>query len=565
MKKVLTLLLALILLLSLCSCSENAVTSTDPQRTDPPAADHTDPPTSTSSDTTQHPTSGGTEDITPPTDAPSNATSNEGPTDSPPTEGPTDVPSNAPTVAPTEGPTDAPSAEAPTDAPASCIHSYKDATCTEPKTCSKCGATEGDAAGHSHKDATCTEPKACSKCGATEGDAAGHRYKDATCTEPKTCAKCGHALGVTLPHNYQNRTCTSCGSRELGYGLWQAYKLVGDTLEIIELSSSGPNGGMSEHIYLDITSNIEQVQQAIEYGSSTIKYQGKTYIRYTAAGNLFYYEDIEENSITVRFDQNKFTLQRKSPNQLVVTEVIGCNWPGIVPDMIFTYQLYSIKEGCATGHNWAEATCTTPKTCTKCEATQGKAEGHNWSEATCTAPKACGKCGTTEGTALGHTLTEICERCDAINSGYRSFASSKWAYTIYESGDIFMEYTLRTCGFSTAAGWPMALEVTRYTPIETFAAKEGTDVDAIKQQVAAGIYPPLKIKNGTECICETLISDCSITAKDSQDAVYLDIYNYATGGTYSAYMVRTGLAEFTVTGGNFSKLPVGTRLIYAGS
>lgn len=74
-------------------------------------------------------------------------------------------------------------------------HDWKDATCTEPKTCSKCGETEGDPLGHEWKDATCTEPKTCSRCGATEGQAAGHKWKEANCTTPKTCTVCGKTEG----------------------------------------------------------------------------------------------------------------------------------------------------------------------------------------------------------------------------------------------------------------------------------------------------------------------------------------------------------------------------------
>ena len=61
-------------------------------------------------------------------------------------------------------------------------HEWKDATCTEPKTCTVCGQTEGEPAGHEWKDATCTEPKTCSKCGLTEGEAAGHDWGEPTYT-----------------------------------------------------------------------------------------------------------------------------------------------------------------------------------------------------------------------------------------------------------------------------------------------------------------------------------------------------------------------------------------------
>ncbi|MCM1224201.1 MAG: hypothetical protein NC548_58090 [Lachnospiraceae bacterium] len=48
-------------------------------------------------------------------------------------------------------------------------------------------------------------------------------------------------------------------------------------------------------------------------------------------------------------------------------------------------------------HEWAEATCTAPKTCNKCEATEGAALGHTWVDATFSEPKTCSVCGATEG------------------------------------------------------------------------------------------------------------------------------------------------------------------------
>ncbi len=122
---------------------------------------------------------------------------------------------------PTEDPTTAPTTSSTVTTPTTstqCSHTYKDATCTAPKTCSKCGKTSGSATGHSYKNATCTAPKTCTKCGATTGNAAGHSYKDATCTAPKTCTKCGATTGNAAGHSYKNatctapKTCTKCGA-----------------------------------------------------------------------------------------------------------------------------------------------------------------------------------------------------------------------------------------------------------------------------------------------------------------------------------------------------------------
>ena len=111
-----------------------------------------------------------------------------------------------------------------------CIsHDWQEATCENPRTCAKCGKTEGEALGHKWKSATCTNPKTCSICGKTEGDVLGHKWKDATCTEEQICSVCGvhgnPALGhepgdweikneATTSHpGTKIRTCIRCGEQ----------------------------------------------------------------------------------------------------------------------------------------------------------------------------------------------------------------------------------------------------------------------------------------------------------------------------------------------------------------
>lgn len=105
MKRILLVLLAFVMLLSLCACGN---------------------------DDTQTPDSTGAIETT------------QVPTDEP-TTAPTDEPTTPPTQAPTEAPT-----TPPTTQPAVCSHSWKDATCSAPKTCSVCGATTGSTAQHTY-------------------------------------------------------------------------------------------------------------------------------------------------------------------------------------------------------------------------------------------------------------------------------------------------------------------------------------------------------------------------------------------------------------------------------
>lgn len=86
----------------------------------------------------------------------------------------------------------------------------------------------------------------------------------------------------------------------------------------------------------------------------------------------------------------------------------GCSheWANATCEMPKTCSLCGETEGEAGGHIWQEAGCTVPRTCTACAATEGEATGHSWEEATCQAPRTCSVCAATEGEAAGHILSD---------------------------------------------------------------------------------------------------------------------------------------------------------------
>ena len=85
-----------------------------------------------------------------------------------------------------------------------CIsHEWKEATCTEPKVCTKCGKTEGDALGHTWVEATCAEPKHCSVCGETEGEPLEHTLTEANYQQAATCEVCGATVGEPLQPEFE--------------------------------------------------------------------------------------------------------------------------------------------------------------------------------------------------------------------------------------------------------------------------------------------------------------------------------------------------------------------------
>lgn len=85
-------------------------------------------------------------------------------------------------------------------------------------------------------------------------------------------------------------------------------------------------------------------------------------------------------------------------------------------------------EGEALGHEWEDATCEEPETCSVCGETDGKALGHKWEDATCEEPKTCKVCDKTEGEALGHEWAgdsfkapKVCKVCQTEGEPIQSW------------------------------------------------------------------------------------------------------------------------------------------------
>ena len=267
MKKLFAILLALVLVLSLCACKKTAP-ETDPTGTSQSQTGSTDESTGEtgSTDTT------GTTDTTDTTDGTGDA-----------------APDNSGDATPT------------------CTHDWKAATCTAPKTCAKCKATEGSAAGHNWKDATCTTPKTCATCGATEGAAAGHTYTDGTCTA------CGAAHAV----------------KDFEGELWQAYILFpaedeyGEQLERATLEPDH-EGTFTYRDFFEKNPHDEMVMDEDVYN-------GKTYYNYSfsAAMGGFEYEALANGNVKVDFVWGNGTvieLKKETESKFVVVASTNANY-----------------------------------------------------------------------------------------------------------------------------------------------------------------------------------------------------------------------------------------------
>lgn len=89
---------------------------------------------------------------------------------------------------------------------AECAHEWVDATCKEPKHCSKCGETEGTSLDHVWAEATFAAPKTCTLCGETEGERTQSYFEEHGVEVPDAPVSCtvdGLIYNGDNPQEYQ--------------------------------------------------------------------------------------------------------------------------------------------------------------------------------------------------------------------------------------------------------------------------------------------------------------------------------------------------------------------------
>ena len=221
-------------------------------------------------------------------------------------------------------------------------------------------------------------------------------------------------------------------------------------------------------------------------------------------------------------------------------------------------------EPTSCSHSYADATCTAPKTCTKCGATEGQPAGHAYADATCTAPKTCTKCGATEGQPAGHSLTATCTGCGQTNEGFRELVGNfEWSYVEGKAGDE--DLTIRFYGFFKE-GNRIIVNVAneRYATLAALAADREMTVEEIRAEYEE--LDMIRTYFGTEYGYNGWgVSFDQITFVEDGNTVTLtavteswDADDNPQKTEKTSVWIRTGLAEYTVTGGDY--IPVGSVL-----
>lgn len=298
--------------------------------------------------------------------------------------------------------------------PNACAHEWADATCLAPKTCSKCGSTEGAALGHvPGAEATCTTAQTCTVCGVELVAKLGHTLTYVNTiptleTAGKTvadCATCGmhtefDAVNVMTPGTYvldaadldaiaqysledgevrvvdgvfachlSNKYYTQSGRSE-------TFKLMGNWTATHRMNLQGTsefldNGGLKNMVQI-VTTEETTITIAWQLGDA-----GRQMAIYTLDGQVL-----------------EVTASEGEKNGLEVSEFT-------VPAGAYLIGTY-MPEGVKAGGNYIfkiVVDVVAPHVC-------------SFSEATCTAPATC-ECGATQGEALGHDFVEgACTRCE---------------------------------------------------------------------------------------------------------------------------------------------------------
>ncbi|MBO5837555.1 MAG: leucine-rich repeat protein [Oscillospiraceae bacterium] len=331
-------------------------------------------------------------------------------------------------------------------------HSYANATCTDPKTCTVCGATEGDALGHDFADATCTAPKTCKVCGATEGEALGHKFDILKYNEDEHWREC------------------ACGTEEFDYRFGHGYSRVSDADNHWLVCECGVIIDLEPHTFAPKSDDThhwtqcwcEEATQKIAHESdggtvtkkATCTATGTKTYKCKHCGKVLKTETISKTA-------HKYTGKTCGK----ATKCSGCGKTGSKLAHSYSNDCDTKCNRCSKTrtitHKYSSATCTKAKTCKVCGKTSGSKLGHKYTNdcdtscnrcgktrtikhqyksATCTKPKTCKECGKTSGSKLGHKYTNDCDtscnRCSKKRSITHDYKTKTTKATTSKNGKV---------------------------------------------------------------------------------------------------------------------------------
>ncbi len=269
-----------------------------------------------------------------------------------------------------------------------CSHEYgewtttKEATCTEAgektRVCAKCEEIDSstiDALGHDWAEATCSQPKTCKTCSLTEGEAKGHSY---TVEAVKDEALKSAATATSAAVYYKSCACGAISTSDA------------DTF-----TSGDPLGHVHSYTVESATANTLKAAANCENGT--------VYYKSCACGDI---ATSDEHTFVVgdalgHKDEN---LDHECDNGCG-KENIGAHTDSATDgDHLCDYGCLGVVEDCFDKAGDDDHDCDV---CGKVDVTS-----HQYGNATCGAPATCTECGATTGTTLDHKDDNHDHNCD---------------------------------------------------------------------------------------------------------------------------------------------------------
>ena len=172
-----------------------------------------------------------------------------------------------------------------------------------------------------------------------------HVYADATCTLPATC-QCGATQGEALGHDYKNGICSACGEKDPDFsytaiakksGKWKvtlasdaaAYKatftLSGTSGQSVTASVGDPLSSFPEEVREDVKADCEKIDGNYYFFGKgdgddlTVAESGDTVTLTDSSGNTLTLKRTDENTLTVSESADSFAFFGKVPTGTKLT------------------------------------------------------------------------------------------------------------------------------------------------------------------------------------------------------------------------------------------------------
>ena len=267
-------------------------------------------------------------------------------------------------------------------------------------------------------------------------DALGHDWKEATCTDPKTCERCGEIEGAALGHNWATAWSSDADNH------WHACTRCGDKTDIDTHTPDRTEATETDPIKCTVCDYVITPATGHVCANHLTKVD-RVEPDCTTAGNIEHYKCSGDTGCGKLYEDADALVPTTAEE--VKLDALGHDWKAATCTDPKTCDRCHTTEGEALGHDWKDATCTDPKTCNRCHTTDGDALGHDWADtwskdehnhwhactrcdakdgegahnpgapATETTPQTCTDCGYVLAPATGHLCVSHLEEVDKVD------------------------------------------------------------------------------------------------------------------------------------------------------